>query len=351
MTTLLAARPLAPVRPSVLESFGPNWFATVMGTGIVATAGATLPFEVPGLAELTAVVWVLDALVLLAVGVATAQHWLRRPDVARAHGHDPAMAHFYGAPAMALMTVGAGAVLAGEPLLGAHAAVALDALLWTLGTALGLATTALVPWTARARGDYRIGAATATWLMPVVPPMVSAATGPLLLVHLPDGPARRALGAACVAMFALALLASLPVVALLATRLARHGRGPTATVPTLWIVLGPLGQSVTAAHALSVSGAMPPSFGLRYGLPILLLAGAWAAYAAVATIAAARGGLPFTMAWWSFTFPVGTVVTGTSALAAATGAPMLAVVTGVLYLALLAAWAIVATRTLGSLRA
>ena len=32
-----------------LQHFGPNWFASVMGTGIVATAGATLPVHVPGL--------------------------------------------------------------------------------------------------------------------------------------------------------------------------------------------------------------------------------------------------------------------------------------------------------------
>jgi tellurite resistance protein TehA-like permease len=32
-----------------LQNFGPNWFASVMGTGIVATAGVTLPVHVPGL--------------------------------------------------------------------------------------------------------------------------------------------------------------------------------------------------------------------------------------------------------------------------------------------------------------
>ena len=32
-----------------LQHFGPNWFASVMGTGIVATAGVTLPVHVPGL--------------------------------------------------------------------------------------------------------------------------------------------------------------------------------------------------------------------------------------------------------------------------------------------------------------
>lgn len=32
-----------------LQNFGPNWFASVMGTGIVATAGVTLPVHLPGL--------------------------------------------------------------------------------------------------------------------------------------------------------------------------------------------------------------------------------------------------------------------------------------------------------------
>ncbi len=41
------------VAQSRLGNFGPNWFASVMGTGIVATAGATLPIRVPGLMPLT----------------------------------------------------------------------------------------------------------------------------------------------------------------------------------------------------------------------------------------------------------------------------------------------------------
>ena len=42
-------------------SLGPNWFASVMGTGIVATAAATLRVQWPGLREFATVVWVLAA--------------------------------------------------------------------------------------------------------------------------------------------------------------------------------------------------------------------------------------------------------------------------------------------------
>jgi Voltage-dependent anion channel len=53
-------------RVEVLGNIGPNWFASVMGTGIVATAGATLPVHVLGLHAFADAVWVIAA-VLLAV--------------------------------------------------------------------------------------------------------------------------------------------------------------------------------------------------------------------------------------------------------------------------------------------
>ena len=53
---------------SPVAFIGPNWFASVMGTGIVAVAAATLPVRIPGLLPAARVVWSLDA-VLLAVVV------------------------------------------------------------------------------------------------------------------------------------------------------------------------------------------------------------------------------------------------------------------------------------------
>ncbi len=70
----------------------------------------------------------------------------------------------------------------------------------------------------------------------------------------------------CYAMFGLSLVASLVIIALLWARLAYNGPGPAETVPTLWIVLGPLGQSITAANLLAsqsshvMSGIYAPTF-------------------------------------------------------------------------------------------
>src|ERR1700741_2227055 len=134
-------------RPTdVLRYLGPNWFASVMGTGIVATAAATLPVHVPGLRVFSQVVWVIAALLLVVLGIAVGGHWLRHPTVARRHARNPQMAHFYGAAPMALLTVGTGSVLLGRDLVGEVLAVDLDWVLWTAGTISGLFTAISIPY-------------------------------------------------------------------------------------------------------------------------------------------------------------------------------------------------------------
>ena len=154
---------------------------------------------------------------------------------------------------------GAGALLLGPALIGAHAALVIDAVLWPLGTLTGLASSLAVPYLMITRLRAAPDAAFGGWLMPVVPPMVSAATGALLVPHLPAGQARLTMLLACYAMFGLSLIASLVMITQIWQRLVQHSVGPAALVPTLWIVLGPLGQSITAANLLGGVAATGPA--------------------------------------------------------------------------------------------
>ncbi|AGZ43438.1 C4-dicarboxylate transporter/malic acid transport protein [Actinoplanes friuliensis DSM 7358] len=345
--TALLERPARRTTPVTL--FGPNWFASVMGTGIVATAAASLPVHVPGLRVLATVVWALAAVLLVVLLVATVRHRTSYAD-------DPVLFHFWGAPPMALMTVGAGTLLLGRDWLGEPLAVVVDLVLWTAGTGFGLVVAVLVPYRMMTRTGDRPDAAFGGWLMPVVSPMVSAATGALLVPHVP---ARTELLLACYAMVGISLFAALVVISQIWGRLVRHGVGPARLVPTLWIVLGPLGQSVTAVHLLgrASDGVLSEPYAqgaqlaaLLYGVPVLGFAAFWAALAGAITVRTARAGLPFSLTWWSFTFPVGTVVTGVSGLAVRTGSALLTAVAVLLYAALVAAWTVVATRTLRGVR-
>jgi C4-dicarboxylate transporter/malic acid transport protein len=338
----------------VFRDLGPNWFAAVMGTGIVAIATVTLPFRLPGLHALALAFWVLGAACLLALSTAWTVHWIRFPERARAHANNPVMAQFWGAPAMALMTVGTGTLLVGRDWIGLSAAVDADWVLWGLGTALGLVTACWIPYLMMTRHSIPEDGAFGGWLMPIVPPMVSAAGGALLVPYAAAGQARLTLLLGCYAMFGVSLFASVIVISLVWSRLVTHKTLPALMVPTVWILLGPLGQSVTAVGNLGrvASLALPAPYpaganvlALLYGVPTWGFAMLWLAIAASLTVRAARRGMPFGLTWWSFTFPVGTVVTGTISLATRTGSEVLRGASAVLFLLLLAAWLMVAART------
>jgi C4-dicarboxylate transporter/malic acid transport protein len=342
----------------VFRDIGPNWFASVMGTGIVANAAAVLPLQVPGLRVFATAVWALAAAMLAGLIAAWGVHWTRYPERARAHASNPVMAQFWGAPAMALLTVGAGTLVLGQPLIG-PAAVGIDWVLWLAGTALGLVTAVWIPYLMMTRHDIGVGDAFGGWLMPVVPPMVSAATGALLIPHVGSAQGRLTLLLACYAMFGISLFASVIIITQVWSRLVTRKPGAAVMVPTLWIVLGPLGQSVTAAGNLGTQAAhvLPAPyaagaavFALLYGVPTWGFAMMWLALAAAITIRTAlrnrgQGGLPFALTWWSFTFPVGTCVTGTIALAARSHAGVLDAASVLLYGLLLFAWVVVGART------
>jgi len=155
-------------------------------------------------------------------------------------------------------------------------------------------------------------------------------------------------------MFGTSLFASVIIITQIWSRLVRHKAPQAVLVPTLWIVLGPLGQSITAAGNLGTQAAhvLPDPyatgvavFALLYGIPVWGFAMTWLTLTAAITLRTASQHLPFALTWWSFTFPVGTCVTGTIAIAARSHASLLHDAAIALYLLLLTAWLIVAIRT------
>ncbi|QNS07243.1 TDT family transporter [Streptomyces xanthii] len=353
-----APRTVIGPRAAAVRHLGPNWYAAVMGTAIVANAGATLPGHVPGLRTACTLVWAVSFLMLLALLAARTAHWTHHRDQARAHLADPAVAPFYGCLSMALLAVGAGTLTVGQGWIGAGAAVAVDTVLFVAGTAIGLAAAVTIPYLMVVRHRIEPGQASPVWLLPVVAPMVSAACGPLLAAHLPEGQARATLLLACYALFGLSLLATLVMLPVIFARLVTGGPLPPALTPTLFLVLGPLGQSTTATGKIAdaAQGVFPAAyehafsaFAVLYGVPVMGFALLWLALAAAMVVRARRAGMGFAMTWWAFTFPVGTCVTGAESLAAHTGLAAFDVLTVALYAFLVAAWAVAAVRTVRGL--
>lgn len=190
--------------------------------------------------------------------------------------------------------------------------------------------------------------------MPVVPPMVSATIGAMLVPYTPAGVPRQTLFYLCFSQFGLSILAGMIIISMIWSRLAHHGTSGTSRVPTLWIVLGPLGQSMTAAGLLgTVAQSTVPGklalgfelFAVLYSVPIFGFAFLWTCLAILLTFRAHYRNMKFALTYWAFTFPVGTCVTGTAQLAHHTALPLFVWVSILFYLGLLTAWAVAAFGT------
>ncbi|MHA6761459.1 SLAC1 family transporter [Streptacidiphilus sp. PAMC 29251] len=355
MATLTTSHlPRAAARvPATAGRFGPNWYAAVMGTAIVGNGAHALrpAFQSSASADAAAGVWLLSLLLLTAL-TAVRLAARRLPDRIRALDA-PSTAVFLGCPPMAMLAVGAGALGAGAPItaaVGPSAGVALDAVLWTGGTLYGVGVAVRVLSLLLGRRQVDRAGCAPTWLLPVVAPMVSAALGPALIPHLPaGGQARETMLALCVALFGASLLAVLVLLPGIWSRLVHEGPLPVLLVPTLFLVLGPLGQSVTAVTQFAAVSPALRGFALVYGVAVLGFALLWLAVAGAAAVRALRGGMPFAMTWWAFTFPVGTCVTGAAGLDRLTGLDLFAGLALALFALLLTAWAVVGLRTVRGL--
>jgi tellurite resistance protein TehA-like permease len=331
-----------------------------MGTAIVANGASVLPVRLPGLHAFAFAVWASSFALLGCVVSARVGHFLKHRDRAKAQLlDDPSTAIFYGCPPMAFLAVGHGTLLLGPDLIGVRAAVTVDAVLWSLGTLYAVAVACGIPYLMVTRWRPE-GGAVPGWLLPVVAPMVAAALGPGLIPHLPPGgQARITMLYACYALFGMSLFGTLLLLPGIWTRLVHSGLSPVTLTPTLFLVLGPLGQSTTAVVQLADASTLAApelagaahAFALLYGFPVMGFALMWLAVAVSANVRALRGGMPFAMTWWAYTFPVGTCVTGAAGLARHTGLGVLNALALALFALLVAAWAAVACRTVRGARA
>jgi C4-dicarboxylate transporter/malic acid transport protein len=336
-----------------LESVGPAWFTSVMGTGILGVGIAASPIPLPGGPALASLVWGLAAVIFTVIVPLLALRAIVAPAGLLASFRDPAGAQLWGAPPMAAFTIAVGLMRIVAPHPGVAAfAVAAAQVLWVLGVLASLIVAFAVPYLMLTRYELLLERALGTWLLPVVPPVVASVPAALLLPTFPPA-LRSSILALAFALLGLGVILAGAMIVVFFSRLLFHKIPGGTLAPSMWLVVGPLGQSIAGFSALgSAAVTVWPAAGhalaaaaLAYGVLVWGFAIYWLVLAVVTSLAAARSGMPFTLGWWSFTFPVGVLLAGTDALFAATDAPLFALAAVALLVLLAATWTLVAIHT------
>ena len=167
----------------VIRQFTPNWFAVVMGTGILALALPQL-----GAPALGQGLWVANLLLFALFCVLYALRWLCYFDQARRIFGHATVSMFIGTIPMALATLLNGLPSYGVALWG-EGVLALMLPIWWLDVALALACGVGIPYLMFTRQEHSIDQMTAVWLLPVVAAEVAAASGGLMIHLLPPADA------------------------------------------------------------------------------------------------------------------------------------------------------------------
>ena len=334
----------------------PGWFASVMGTAILAVATYLNPGNQTAMqgaahglgAGLAVLAYALGAVMTIVYAV----RWARYRDAALADLHHPVLGAMHATLPGGLLVLAVMTSVVGPQLLPAGAVTALIAVLAALGSVLAVVISVAFAMTLFVGAPPAASVNGGWFIPPVVTIIIPMALTPLV-AHVGPGTARLLL-ALGYAAYGMGFLLFLMVLGLLHDRLVLHPLPPAQLAPTLWIGLGPVGVAALAPLALAragqdLFGVAAPSVTVLsqlFGTAIWGFGLWWLAIAVTLLVRYLRAGpLPFHLGWWAFTFPLGAYTVATVTLARSWQAPVLEGVAVLLYLALVGFWVVVTART------
>lgn len=344
---------------SRVRDLHPGWFASVMGTAIVAVATFDNPGNVSALRGAAHGIAVALAVLAYAIGavlvVAYAFRWIRHTGAARADLRHPVMGAMHATVPGGLLVLAVMSSVVGPELFPTGVVTAMIATLAAVGTVLGLVISVAFAYMLFT-GVHPAAAVNGGWFIPPVVTIIIPMALTPLMPHVGAGTARLLL-ALSYATFGMGFLLFVLTMGLLHDRLVLHPLPPAALAPTVWIGLGPVG--VGALVPLVLARAGQPVFGAA-GPTVAMLSqlfstatwgfGLWWLAIAVSLLVryVRNGGLPFHLGWWAFTFPLGAFTVATLTLGRAWQTPAIEALAAVLYLTLVGFWVLVTARTVAT---
>ncbi|MDK4228841.1 hypothetical protein [Corynebacterium pseudodiphtheriticum] len=311
-----------------LPPAGPAWAAAVMGSASLAQV-VEIYWGVSGAGHPAAVAWYFIGTAMLVWIIAGfVRH--RNPQFVPEH-----------LPAWAMTAMGILALsMATSVVLGWWW---LHTVYWAIGTVLAFVVSIryLFHLVHLPRAEY--SSVNFTWSLPLLAPVVNAASAGMLARHITDAGGSGTLSflvhAIGVVGLLLVLVTAVPLLVAIYSGLGRKKlKIPPNFITIYWIPLGLVGQATAAAQLLGRSepwGSIAYGFGvvaMVIGIPVVIIAASkhWPQVF--------RNSMAYNPTWWSCVFPLGTVVSGLNQMNNASGQVVWIGIGNVLLLLLIAHW-------------
>lgn len=342
---------------TISRQFGTNWFTVVMGIGIISALTYTSPIPILGLKSIGIAFFLLDNVVFILALSLWLLRWIYHTEEALSDFSDPGKILFYGALAMSISVIGNNYLVIASHLIVPSTAILISKTIWLCGVIVALFTVVIVPYLLFVSHQVSLEDTHASWLIPVVPPIVAAATGAKLIPYWGNLPWQFFFTILILAMFGVTFFLFIMISSLYFSRLIYSGKIAGSFVPSIWIVIGPIGMSMTIFSTLpSVTqpflGTLNSGFhalGLIFAISMWGVGIWWIVIASLYSLlhfAKKESKPPFSLGWWSYVFPLGSFTVGTYALNDLLGNSFFAIAGFLQFIALIGFFSLVLTKTL-----
>ncbi len=287
----------------IVKNFVPSWFASIMGTGILAITSLFYSIYIPFLKNLAYVLFYFNVILFFILLLPWIFRWIFFRKEALKDLEHPILSNFYATIAIGMLVLAADFIVIGKN-------IALGKIFWFLGTLLTIIFSIITPYIMFKGEHVKLDHINPAWFIPPVGLIVIPIAGSLIIPHV-SGMMQELVIFLNYFGWGSGFFVYLALLAISMYRFILHKPLPNTLSPTIWINLGPIGAGTVALINLIKNSSFltiqEPFFVfgfLFWGFGIW-----WVIIAIVMTIHyIKRLKLPYAMSWWAFTFPLGAYV-------------------------------------------
>ena len=327
-------------RCQIVKNFTPSWFASVMGTGILAITSMFYSQYLPFLKDAAYFLFYFNVVLFFVLLVPWLLRWIFFKKEAMADLEHPILSNFYATIAVAMLVLASNFIVIGKDM-------AVGEVFWFAGAFSTIFFGLLTPFI-MFRGEHvKLDHISPAWFIPPVGLIVIPIAGSLVISQF-SGMAQEFVIFLNYFGWGAGFFIYLSLLAVCMYRFILHHPLPSTLAPTIWINLGPIGAGTIALINLVKNSAFvtikEPFF--VFGLIFWGFGIWWVMMAIIMTLHYVKKlKLPYAMSWWAFTFPLGAYVAASHSVANIFDIELIDYVGFALYLLLLSFWIVTLTKT------
>ncbi len=293
----------------IVENFSPSWFASVMGTGILAITSKSYSSYLPFLNFLADFLFYFNIALFFVLLFPWTLRWIICIKRSLDDLYHPITSNFYATIAIGMLVLSADFfVIGGNAKLGT--------IFWFCGMILTIFFSFLTPFIVFSGEHVKIDHINPAWFIPPVGLIVIPIAGSMVMNNT-SGVMKELITILNYFGWGSGFFLYISLHAISMYRFILHRPLPNILAPTIWINLGPIGAGTVSLINLVKYSDFVQSKDIFFKFGFIFWSfGLWWFGMAVIMILfyIKRFKLPFALSWWAFTFPLGAYVAASHTL-------------------------------------